>query len=341
MRDLVDTVERWAAAGRRAALARVVGREGRASPPWGTALAVDETGEVAGSLDVPGGEAAALLAGAALLDGRGSPAVVAAGGFDILLAPADWSVLVPLAGALRAGLDVALAAVVRGPSTGAVMLVGGHGRLAGSLGDDRLDAAAGPDALGALALRRTTTHRYGRHGERRGDDVAVYVESFNRPPRLLVLGASGLTAALVRVGSAAGFRVIVADARPAFATAARYPAAHTVVCAPLDEHLRAQVQIGARDAACVVTGDPGEEVAALVAALGTRAGFVGALAPAPAAGGRRRALRAAGVSEDALARVFEPPDAAAGPHEVALAACAEIAARRGGPGPPPPPPSFR
>jgi len=50
MRDLLDDVDRWRAAGRRVAVARVVWTSGSAPRGPGAAMAVSEDGEVAGSV---------------------------------------------------------------------------------------------------------------------------------------------------------------------------------------------------------------------------------------------------------------------------------------------------
>ena len=59
--------------------------------------------------------------------------------------------------------------------------------------------------------------------------MAVFVESFAPPPRMLVFGAVDFTAALVRVAKVLGYRVTVCDAREVFATRARFPLADEVV----------------------------------------------------------------------------------------------------------------
>lgn len=50
MEDLLDDIDRWRSAGRRVALARVVGVEGSGPREAGAAMAVSEEGEVAGSV---------------------------------------------------------------------------------------------------------------------------------------------------------------------------------------------------------------------------------------------------------------------------------------------------
>ncbi|HZR13286.1 MAG TPA: XdhC family protein [Acidimicrobiia bacterium] len=69
MKEVLDDIERWRAAGRRVAVARVVGVEGSGPRDPGATMVVSEDGEVAGS--VSGGcvegavvqEALAVLAG--------------------------------------------------------------------------------------------------------------------------------------------------------------------------------------------------------------------------------------------------------------------------------------
>jgi xanthine dehydrogenase accessory factor len=50
MKDILDDIERWQDAGRRVALARVVGVEGSGPRDPGAAMAVNESGEVVGSV---------------------------------------------------------------------------------------------------------------------------------------------------------------------------------------------------------------------------------------------------------------------------------------------------
>jgi xanthine dehydrogenase accessory factor len=50
MKEILDDIERWRAAGQRVAIARVVGTEGSSPRAAGAAMAVSEAGEVAGSV---------------------------------------------------------------------------------------------------------------------------------------------------------------------------------------------------------------------------------------------------------------------------------------------------
>ena len=82
MKDILDDIDRWRAAGKRVAVARVVNIEGSGPRDPGAAMAVSEDGEVAGS--VSGGCVESAVVGEALgiLHGDGRPKLVKFGYSD-------------------------------------------------------------------------------------------------------------------------------------------------------------------------------------------------------------------------------------------------------------------
>lgn len=82
MKDILDDIDRWRAAGKRVAVARVVNIEGSGPRDPGAAMAVSEDGEVAGS--VSGGCVEGAVVGEALgiLHGDGAPKLVKFGYSD-------------------------------------------------------------------------------------------------------------------------------------------------------------------------------------------------------------------------------------------------------------------
>jgi xanthine dehydrogenase accessory factor len=139
------------------------------------------------------------------------------------------------------------------------------------------------------------------------------------------------------VAKVLGYRVVVCDARPVFATDARFPGADEVVVSWPDRYLLSIAdQLGARDAVCVLTHDPKFDVPAIVAALSTRVGYLGAMGSRRTHSERSHRLVEEGVSQIDLARVMGPIGLDIGartPEETAVSICAEIIALRvGGPG---------
>ncbi len=247
--------------------------------------------------------------------------------------------------AIRAGSPVALATVVEGPPDrlGAKLIVGPavdglQSGLAGSLGDPDLDRVVARDTLGELEAGRSGTRHYGPQGEARQEDLAVFIESFAPPPHMVIFGAVDFTAALMRVAKLLGYRVTVCDARAVFATRARFPLADEVVVDWPNRYLAGTgADLGPRDAVCVLTHDAKFDVPALVAALGTRAGYIGAMGSRRTHADRVRRLTDAGVAPAELARVLSPIGLDLGartPEETAVSICAEIIALRTGRRPP-------
>jgi xanthine dehydrogenase accessory factor len=239
-----------------------------------------------------------------------------------------------LAAAIRAEEAVALATVIAGPGQGGKLLVGPGRTPAGSLGNADLDRVVIRDALGELAAGTTVVRHYGEHGEARETVVAVFVESFAPPPQMLVFGAVDFTAALVRVAKVLGYRVTVCDAREVFATRARFPQADEVVVDWPDRLLR---RVGggltARDAVCVLTHDAKFDVPALVAALATDVGYIGAMGSRRTHAERIVRLEEAGVDAASLLRIRAPIGLDIGartPEETAVSICSEIIAQRTG-----------
>jgi xanthine dehydrogenase accessory factor len=176
--------------------------------------------------------------------------------------------------------------------------------------------------------------RYGACGEANEEAVTVFFEAYAPPPRLLIFGAVDFTAALVRVAKVLGFHVTVCDAREVFATRSRFPLADEVVVDWPHRHL-AEVGdgLGPRDAVCVLTHDAKFDVPAIVAALETKVGYLGAMGSRRTTEQRAARLRAEGVPDEQMGRLLAPIGLDLGartPEETAVAICAEIIAHRTG-----------
>ncbi len=217
----------------------------------------------------------------------------------------------------------------------AKLVVRADGRRLGTLGHPELDRIATRDALAALDRGVTVTRHYGPQGEARREEVAVFFEVFAPPARLIVFGAVDFTRALVEVGKVLGFAVTVCDARPVFATRARFPVADEVVVEWPDRYLdRIGAELGPRDAICVLTHDTKFDVPAILGALRTRVGYLGAMGSRRTHEQRWQRLVEAGADEAELKeRLMSPIGLDIGartPEETAVAICAEIIAVRTG-----------
>jgi xanthine dehydrogenase accessory factor len=349
VRELLGDLDRFRRQGRKVAVARVVDLEGSGPRDPGAAMAVADDGEVVGS--VSGGCVEGAVVEAALEslasgkraihtfgysdDEAFAVGLTCGGTIHLFLEPHDDGPVVDtLATAVRAGVPVALATVVGGPGTGAKLLVRPGEEPTGSVGDPDLDRVVARDAESGLASGTTGVRRYGPHGEALQDEVAVFIESFVPPPKMLIFGAVDFTAALVRVAKVLGYEVTVCDARPVFATTKRFPFADEVVVDWPHRHLEA---VGAgltpRDAVCILTHDAKFDVPAVVAALATDVGYIGVMGSRRTHDDRLRRLKEAGVDDAGIARLHSPIGLDLGartPEETAISICAELLADRTG-----------
>ncbi|MEU1311248.1 XdhC/CoxI family protein [Streptomyces cinnamoneus] len=347
MLDIAGELHRWCTQGRDVAVATVAAVRGSAPRQPGAALAVDAAGTALGS--VSGGCVegavhelcrAALASGEPVLERFGysdddafAVGLTCGGEIDVLVTPVCPVAAAALAAAAT-GETVALARVVTGPpgTVGRALLVRPDGTGEGTLGGPpALDDAARDAARTLLDAGRTARVDLPAHS------VGLLVECSVPPPRMLVFGAIDFAAALVRAGTFLGYRVTVCDARPVFATAARFPEADEVVVDWPHRYLDSQV-LDARTVLCVLTHDAKFDVPLLQRALALPVAYVGAMGSRRTHEARLRLLRDAGVGEEELARLRSPIGLDLGartPEETALSIAAEIVAvRRGGSGVP-------
>ncbi len=351
MRDILDPITKWWEANDTFGLATVVRTYSSAPREPGAAMAVSAAGEVVGS--VSGGcVEGAVYELATEVTASGQPVLrrygisdddafavgLTCGGIiDIFVEPASrqrFAYLGEIAEDVRQGIPVAVATVIEGPGiVGARRIIWEGERTAGSLGaGDRLDAAVDDDARGMLAQGLTGVRRYGPDGERRRDELAIFVQSFAPAPRMLVFGAIDFAAAVAKAGKFLGYRVTVCDARPVFATQSRFPDADEVITDWPHRYLSGSTT-DERSVICVLTHDPKFDVPLLEIALRRPAAYIGAMGSRRTHEDRLARLREAGLTEAELGRLRSPIGLDLGartPEETAVAIAAELIQLRWG-----------
>ena len=352
MRDILQDVLPWYRQGSRCAVATVV-RTWNSSPrPIGAAMAVCQTGEVVGSVSGGCVEGAVYEVAQNVLqtgvpelvtygvsDGDALSAGLTCGGtMEIFVHPVDRAAfqhLQVVADAVAGRHPVAVATVVSGgpePDRRGLSLVITPELTYGSLGGARLDEAVTDDARGMLGLGKTGLLQLGSDGERRAQDLSVFVESYAPPPRMIVFGAIDFAAAMAGMGKFLGYHVTVCDARPLFATSKRFPDVDELVVQWPHKYLE-QAEVDERTVLCVLTHDPKFDVPLLTLALRTKAGYIGAMGSRRTHDDRLQRLREVGMSEEELARLSSPIGLDLGartPEETAVSIAAEIIARMWG-----------
>ena len=355
MRDVVDQLEGWWRKGEPAALATVVATFRSAPRQPGAAMLVGPGGEAVGSVSGGCVEGAVYELGQEILaehrpvlqrygvsdDDAFAVGLTCGGILDVYVeevSPEAYPEFGRVVEAIRDETPVAVATVVSGPAERlGKRLIVWEDRVEGSTGSARLDGAAGADARGLLASGRNATITYGVDGQRRGEGLMMFVESFAPPPRMIVFGAIDFAAAVARMGSFLGYRVTVCDARPVFATASRFPGANEVVVEWPHRYLAAEAEAGridGRTVLTVLTHDPKFDVPLLEVALRLpEVGYIGAMGSRRTHEDRIARLKEQGVTDAEIARMSSPIGLDLGartPEETAVSIAAEMIAQHWG-----------
>ena len=339
----------WLGEERRLVQALLVEVEGSAPLPTGAMMIVDGQGRIEGSITGGCVEGAVVAEAERLLaEGNGRARMLRYGISDELAGTAGLMcggivhifvhVLVGEAATVErvvlesraGGRPAAIATLLDGPTAGSRLGVLGD-RLIGSLGaGGLLDDNVAREVQGLLEEGKTTLRRFGDDGATLGDDLRVHIRAYASPPQMLIVGAIDFAAALAPMAAQIGYAVTICDARARFARSSRFTSAATVTVAWPQDVMR-DVELGPRDAVLVFTHDAKFDEPALIAALATDVGYIGALGSRQTTAGRNARLRQAGVGEADLARIHAPCGLDIGSRtaeETAISVLGEIIAAR-------------
>ncbi len=355
MKEVIQEIQHWFAQGHEVAIATVVAKAGSSPRELGAVLAVNDAGEVAGS--VSGGcvesavvdEAIACLADGTprllsygMTDELGLSMGLTCGGTTYIFVDRLQPGLFfdSLVTAIRNQSAFALCTVVSGPNIGAKTLIFADSSqpAISSRSDSTLDPLVFQEAK--VFLTKGLTQLRGRGdleawdpGETASTQATqVFIQSFLPPPRLIIIGAIDFSSALCQVGKLLGYHVTICDARSRFATVARFPQADQVEI-EWPHHYIGSTAIDSRTAIVVLTHDPKFDIPALRAAVRTTAGYIGAIGSRRTHSDRVRRLQEIGMDPADIARISSPIGLDIGantPEETAVSIFAEIIALRSG-----------
>jgi xanthine dehydrogenase accessory factor len=344
----MDVAAGWLREGRRFVQALLVEVEGSAPLPVGAMMVVDEHGNIEGSITGGCVEGAVVTEAEAIIAGERGPGILTYGISDELAGtvglmcggvvhifvsePGGRDAQTELAAleAHAAARPVAVATLLDGARAGARLAVT-EDLVTGSLdGTPLLDRNVTREAQGLLEEGKTTVRRFGADGATLGDDQRVHIRAYAPPPRMVIIGAIDFSAALAPFAAAIGYQVTIADARDRFARSARF-ARDAEVRIGWPQDVLGEFELGPRDAVLVFTHDPKFDEPALIAALTTGAGYIGALGSRKTTADRERRLQDAGVGAVDLARIHAPCGLDIGSRtaeETAISVLSEIIAGR-------------
>ena len=246
----------------------------------------------------------------------------------------------------EAGNPVAVATVVR--TTGSVprhegtrMLIHPDGQIEGTVGGGELEGQVIQAALAALEDGIPKYLHYEFRDLEQGDvgvcggEMEVFVEAVRSSPTVVVVGGGHVGSSVAYLAHWLGFRVVVSDDRPEFATPEAVPGADEYILAPMAE-LPDRIKITPETYIMLTTRGVPLDIDGLPPLLESEAGYIGVI------GSKRRwdtcaqKLADQGVPQEKIARVVSPMGLelnAETPEEIAVSMMAEvILLRRGGSG---------
>jgi len=163
-------------------------------------------------------------------------------------------------------------------------------------------------------------------------DRRFVIERFTLAPRVFVFGAGHVGAAIARAAAVAGFRVVMVDDRAEYADPARFGADTTVLVGGVEDALE-RFPLTARDAVIVATRGHRHDALIVERVAPSAAGYIGLLGSRRKQAVLTKALTAAGIPAESLARIRVPVGLAIGaetPEEIAVSVAAELVAWRRG-----------
>ncbi|MGE5259421.1 MAG: XdhC family protein [Actinomycetota bacterium] len=331
--DVLAKALDWLDQGRQVALATVVQTWGSAPQPVGSLLVIDAEGAFMGS--VSGGcVEAEVIAQAAEVIASGKPRTLEFGVEDQIA----WKVGLACGGAIR--IFVEKLDEKRDAQSGALHRLIGDVQtrcrvaLVTELASGRRSVAHAPnDVKPEIAAALEEAFRRDKSLAVSGNDGETFINVFNPTLRLVIVGAVHVAQHLVLMARALGYQMVVVDPRAAFATVERFGDAEIVREWP--EAALSRIGFDERTALVVLSHDPRIDDPALIAALSSKAFYVGALGSRKTHAKRVERLLGAGVGPADIERIHAPIGldiGAEGAAEIALSIIAEITAEQRGKG---------
>ena len=349
MSELFEHIERLKREEAKVAVATLVNTRGTTPRKEGAKMVVGEGGRILGSVTIGGCVDAQVIEESADVLGRNAPRLL-----ELNLGDEEaWEIGLTCGGTIEVFLepmtldhpDAALvfyerarahaesggrAAVLTrldAPENGAKLLLLDTGAQEGTLGDAFLDRRFAAEAALALEGGRSRTLFL--------EGVRVFVEVSTPPAILLMVGAGHVSMPLATLGRGMGFRTVVIDGRPRFATRERFPDVDELNIG-IPSELVQKVPLIATTALVLVAHDYKYDLPVLRHALATPVGYIGLLGSTRRGAAILNLLREDGVGEEALERVRVPIGLDLGAQsapEIALSILAEIlAVQRGATG---------
>ena len=347
MAEFFQQLDQLRSVNQRVALATLVHTEGTSPRKEGAKMWVGEGGQMLGSVTIGGCVDAQVIEHAEDVLATQTARLIAlplgdedaweiglscAGTLEVFIEPLHTEHLQPSAlyATLKSHVDQggagALLTRLDGATAGAKLLLLDDGTRLGSLGSPGLDHAASAMAQAQITQGTSRTVPFSLPEA----SARVFIEVHSPPATLIIVGAGHVAMPLVRMAHTVGFRTLVVDSRPRFATPERFPEADAL-CVGIPSEIVTTLPLTPSTAVILVAHDYKFDLPILRHVLASPVGYIGMLGSRQRGQAMLKLLQEEGVSDVALQRVRVPIGLDLGSRsvpEIALAILAEVVSVR-------------
>lgn len=214
---------------------------------------------------------------------------------------------------------------------GAKMLVKPDSSIIGTIGGGSIELKVIKEAVEVIKKEKPKHLRYSlKEGDDLGmicgGDTEVFVEPIISTPILFILGGGHISFTLAKIAKLVGFKIVVVDDRPEYATNKRFPDAEQVLAISYEKAF-SKLKVGKSGCVVIVTHGHKGDAAALEGALSTKAKYIGMIGSKTKNASVYARLKAKGITQQQLDRVHAPIGLrihAQTPEEIAVSILAEI-----------------
>lgn len=221
------------------------------------------------------------------------------------------------------GQKGALATVVRIPGADsgfrtAKMLIRDDGSRMGSVGGESVEAEVWTAAQDVIREEKARLMKF--------DGLEIFIEPILPTPRIVVFGAGHIATQVSKIATIAGFRSIIVDDRPEYASKERFPEAEAIYTGSFEQAF-AKLEPDENTYLIIVTRDNQEDQNVLRWAVQTDARYIGMIGSKRKIRSIAEQLQQEGIARERVERVNMPIGLDIGavlPEEIAVAIVAEV-----------------
>ncbi len=319
-KEPLEAAREWLGTFDRVALATVISTWGSSPVPVGGQLAVAPDGRFQGSVSGGCVEAEVIFTADEIIKSGGAPRVLEFGVSDEVA----WRTGLPCGGRI----EILVEAVEASGSAFLDSLLDARSKRKGLVVETSLADGARivHDESSTLSPEIAEVLKSGQSRIVERDGVRSFLHARAPAVHLVIIGATHIAQVLSDLARRVGWSVSVSDPRSAFATEDRF-GCEVARSAEWPEASLAALSLDSRTAVITLTHVGHIDDEALISAVRSQSFYVGALGSRKTQAARVTRLKAAGLSDDELARIHAPIGlkiGAEGPAEIAVSILAEI-----------------